>query len=308
LKELVKIDNAEVSGVLHVSSLISSFLAAQDIKEISKKAYQKGLEKFINWLLTEEVTQPDRQTILKFKSHLIDSELSANTVNSYLVAVKRFFAYLEGIKKYPNIAKDIKGVKQPKIHLREALTVSQVKELLSQFDTSSLLGKRDFAIVNLMARTGLRTIEVIRANIEDIRQEGGEALLFVQGKGRDSKDSFVLLTEKALNPILAYLKARGRPTPKEPLFASLSDRNKGKRLTTRTIRGLIKESLRKINVESNKLSAHSLRHSFATLSLRAGAPLIQVKEALRHASIETTQKYLHNIDRIEKGAERYIDF
>lgn len=71
---------------------------------------------------------------------------------------------------------------------------------------------------------------------------------------------------------------------------------------------MIKESLRKINVESNKLSAHSLRHSFATLSLRAGAPLIQVKEALRHASIETTQKYLHNIDRIEKGAERYIDF
>ena len=69
---------------------------------------------------------------------LIENKLSANRVNSYLVAVKRFFAYLEGIKKYPNITKDIKGVKQPKNHLREALTITQVKDLLAQFDSSIL--------------------------------------------------------------------------------------------------------------------------------------------------------------------------
>jgi len=71
---------------------------------------------------------------------------------------------------------------------------------------------------------------------------------------------------------------------------------------------LIKRHLRDIDIESRRLTAHSLRHTFATLALRAGAPLIQVKDALRHASIETTRKYLHNLERIEKGAERYIDF
>jgi len=308
MQSIVKTNKSEISKALIVPELVVSFLDAQDVKDISKKSYQKGLEKFLSWLSANNIVQPDRSDILKFKSWLIESGLMANTVNSYLVAVKRFFAYLEGIRKYPNVAKDIKGVKQPRGHLRESLTTSQIKELLSQFDTSILRGKRDFAIVNLMARTGLRTIEVVRANVEDLKQEGGEALLFIQGKGRDSKDSFVVLTEKSLKPILVYLKARGTIDPKEPLFSSLSDRNKGQRLTTRTIRQIVKEYLRKININSKKLSAHSLRHSFATLSLRAGAPLLQVKEALRHASIETTQKYLHNIDRIENGAERYIDF
>jgi len=302
--KIIKTSRHKIARPLEVSKLVSSFLAAQDVREISKVAYKKGLEKFLSWLAAERLSKPDRGAILKFKDYLLKSGLSANTVNSYLVAVKRFFAYLEGIKQYPNIAKDIKGVKQSKGHLREYLTISQIRNLLAQIDSSTFQGKRDFAIVNLMARTGLRTIEVIRANVGDIKQEGGGALLFVHGKGRDSKDSFVIITEKALNPILDYLKARGKVNPEDPLFVSLSDRNKGQKLTTRTIRQLIKNSLRKINIDSNKLSAHSLRHTFAILSLRAGAPILQVKEALRDSSIETTQKYLHNIDRIRNGAER----
>jgi len=65
------------------------------------------------------------------------------------------------------------------------------RDLLSQIDTSTVQGKRDYAIINLMARTGLRTMEVVGANVGNIRQNGGEALLYVQGKRRDSKDSFV---------------------------------------------------------------------------------------------------------------------
>lgn len=308
MKAIVKASGGNIIKALNVPELVSSFLACQDVREISKVAYQKGLERFLSWLAENGIEQPDRESILKFKFFMVESGLSANTVNSYLVAVKRFFAYLEGIRKYPDVAKDVKGIAQPRGHLKESLTAAQVKELLSQVDISAFQGRRDFAIINLMVRTGLRTIEVVRADVEDVKQEGGEALLFVQGKGRDSKDAFVILTEKALKPILAYLKERAPVDPGDPLFASISDRNKGRRLGTRTIRRLIKDHLRKINIESRKLSAHSLRHSFATLTLRAGAPLIQVRDALRHASIETTQKYLHNIERIEKGAERYLDF
>lgn len=308
MKELEKFDKGKLTRSLHIPELMADFLAAQDVREISRLAYRKGLEKFLSWIAAEGIKQPDREEILKFKAFLKESGLSANTINSYLVAVKRFFAFLEGIRKYPNIAKDVKGVKQPKGHLRDSFTPSQVRKLLDQIDTSALQGKRDFAIINLMARTGLRTIEVIRANTGDMKQKGGEALLYIQGKGRDSKDDFVILTEKTSKPILAYLKARGRIKPEDPLFASSSDRNKGQKLTTRTVRQIVKDNLRKININDPKLSAHSLRHFFATQSLKAGAPLLQVKDALRHASIETTQKYLHNIDRIEQGAERYVDF
>ncbi len=306
--KIVKASQGSLIKALNVPELVDSFLASQDVREISRVAYRKGLERFLSWMAENRIEQPDRESVLRFKSFLVESGLAANSVNSYLVAVKKFFTYLEGTRQYPNVAKDVKGIQQPKGHLREPLTIAQIKDMLSQIDTSTLPGKRDFAIVNLMARTGLRTIEVIRTNVEDVRQQGGEALLYVQGKARDSKDAFVILTEKSLNPIFAYTQARGQAVAGDPLFASISDRNKGGRLTTRTIRQLIKDSLRNIGIESRKLSAHSLRHSFATLALRAGAPLIQVKDALRHSSIETTQKYLHNIERIEKGAERYVDF
>jgi len=297
-----------VTRSLDMAALIENFLAAQDIRPVSKEVYRKGMERFLSWAAANEIRQPDRLAILNFKTYLIELELSANTVNSYLVAVKRFFAYLEGSRLYPDIAKGIKGVKQPKMHLREALTLSQVQDLLGDIDTSTIQGKRNFAMVNLMARTGLRTIEVVRADVEDVRQQGGEALLWIQGKGRDSKDDFVILVDAALKPIQAYLRAAGNGHAGSPLFVSLSGRNKGQRLTTKTIRELVKEGLRKINIESPTLCAHSLRHFFATQSLRSGAELIQVKDAMRHSSIETTQRYIHNLTRIEEGAERFIEF
>ena len=116
-----------------------------------------------------------------------------------------------------------------------------------------------------MLRTGLRTIEIIRADIEDIRQQSGEAILWIHGKGRDSKNEFVLLTHEALKPIYEYLQARGRVKEPGPLFVSLSDRNRNKRLTTRSIRRIVKEHLRDICLDSDRLTAHSLRHTFATV-------------------------------------------
>lgn len=306
--EIVKVDSAAPSRILDVQGLVDAFLAAQDIRSVSKVVYQKGLERFMAWLESNGIQQPDRAAVLRFKIFLQELGLSANTINCYLVSVKRFFAYLEGTRQYPNVARDVKGVNQPKGNLRESPTIPQVKEMLSKIDVSSLKGKRDFAVINLMARTGLRTIEVIRADMDDMKQEAGEALLFVQGKGRDSKDEFVILTEESLKSILAYLNARGSAEPGAPLFVSHADRNRGQRLTTRTLRKITKDAFKSIGVDRKKLSAHSLRHFAATQSLKAGAPLLQVKEMMRHASIETTQRYLHNLERIEKGAERYINF
>jgi len=307
-QEITQFQEKPVARSLNMPALIEDFLAAQDIRPISKEVYRKGMERFFTWIESNQISQPDREIILRFKTFLIELGLAANTVNSYLVAVKRFFAYLEGSRLYPDIAKGVKGVRQPKMHLREALTISQVKEMLNIIDVSTIQGKRNFAIINLMARTGLRTIEVVRADVDDIRQQGGEALLFVQGKGRDSKDEFVILMDAALKPIRRYLRARSKSNHSSPLFTSLSDRNKGKRLTTKTIRESVKNYLRASNIDSPKLCAHSLRHFFATQALKAGAEILQVKEAMRHASIETTQKYIHNLERIEKGAERHIDF
>ena len=150
--------------VLNLGELTDQFLAAQDIRETSRTVYRKGLERFGHWLEVNGIQQPDREDILKFKMFLVESGLAANTVNGYLVAVKRFFAYVEGMRLYPDVAKNVKGVKQPRNNLRESPTVGQVQAVLAKLDTTTVQGKRDFALINLMARTGLRTIEVIRAD------------------------------------------------------------------------------------------------------------------------------------------------
>lgn len=296
--------NTQVQIKDNLDSLISQFLLSQDIKANSKKTYQRALKRFLNYLLDKGIQNPIREDILTYKGILESQGLSSLTISGYIVAIRRFFEWLESMRYYPNVAKNIKGAKRVRGFRKDPLTVGQIKELLSSIDITNLQGIRDYALLNLLIRTGLRTVEIIRANIGDMRQEG----VWVQGKGRDSKDEFVLLTEKTLKPIMDYLKARGKTKDSDPLFVSLSDRNKNTKLTTRSIRRIAKEHLRDIGLDSGRLTAHSLRHTFATIALKNGAPIMQVKEAMRHTNIETTMIYTHTIDRISNGAERYINF
>jgi integrase len=130
-----------------------------------------------------------------------------------------------------------------------------------------------------------------------LQLEDDEALLWVRGKGRDGKDEFVVLTEDSLEPIRLYLRSRMLKDKKEPLFASLSDRNYGKRITTFSLSRLIKGYLRRAGLNSRRLSAHSLRHTFGVLSIKSGASLYEVQLAMRHMAPTTTEVYLGDIEQ-----------
>lgn len=286
---------------------LDRFILSLDIKETTKRTYRKSLKRFIKWITKEGIQRPTREDILAYKGYLWTQGLSSLTLSIYMVVVRKFFGWAEGMKLYPNIAKGIKGAKRVRGFRKDPLTVTQVKKLLNDIDRSSTRGKRDYAMLNLMVRTGLRTIEVIRTNMEDIRQEGGEAVLWIQGKGRDAKDDFVLLTQETLSPIRNYLQTRGKVDDTEPLFSSLSDRNNGKRLTTRSIRRVVKKHLKGIGLNSERLTAHSLRHTAITLSLLGGATIQEAQVLGRHVDINTTLIYAHNINRIAQAPERKID-
>ncbi len=291
----------------YFNEVIGRFLNSLDIMRNSKLTYKKGLRKFLLWLKSKQIQNPTRDDILAYKHYLEDQKLSSLTLSSYLVVVRRFFEWAESVKIYPNISKGVKGAKRSKGFRKDPLTIEQVKEFLRKIDRSNPLGKRDYAIVNLMIRTGLRTIEVTRADVGDIRHQSGDAVLWIQGKGRDAKDEFVLLTEITLKSIMDYLLTRGGMKDKEPLFTSLSDRNREERLTTQSIRKIVKKHLRNIGIDSKRLSAHSLRHTAITLSLLGGATIQQAQVLGRHSDINTTLIYAHNIDRIAHAPERRID-
>jgi len=307
MNELAPYPTPKIQIANNYESLVEAFLAAQDINKGSKNTYRLALKRYMEWMRDNNINEPTREDILSYKGYLEAEGLSSFTLSSYLVAVRKFFEWLEGMKYYPNVAKSIKGSKRARGFRKDPLTVNQIRELLSSIDTTTLHGKRDYALLNLLIRTGLRTIEIVRANLEDMRQESGEAVLWIQGKGRDSKDEFVLLTEDTLKPIRKYLKARGRISDKDPLFASLSDRNRNQRLTTFSISRLVKRRLRGVGLNDGRITAHSLRHTAITLSLLAGATIQEAQTLGRHADINTTLIYAHNINRLSNAPERKIE-
>lgn len=305
--ELIKVETKSLRTLEDLFSLVDKFLLAQDVKEKSKLTYRKALKQFFSHIAEHRTSSISREDIISYKESLTQKGLSAFTLSTYLVAVRKFFEWAESVKLYPNIARGIKGAKKPRGFKKDALTVEQVKKVLASIDRSTLQGKRDYALLNLLVRTGLRTIEVIRADVADMRQEGGEALLYIQGKGRDTKDEFVLLTEDTLAPIRDYLSERGPLIETSPLFSSLSDRNMSERLTTRSLSRIGKTYLRGAGLDDRRLTAHSFRHTAVTLSLMGGATIQEAQALARHSSVNTTLIYAHNINRVGNAPERKID-
>ena len=157
-----------------------------------------------------------------------------------------------------------------------------------------------------MVTTGLRTIEIARANFEDMRTVADFTALYIQGKGHTEKTEYVKLTGPVENAIRAYLKARGSVKSNEPLFCSTSNRDKGERLTTRSISRIVKTHLVEAGLNSERLTAHSLRHTAATLNLLNGGSVEETQQLLRHTNINTTLIYSHALERAKNNSEQRI--
>lgn len=300
------------------SFVLEDFISNLDASKKTKETYTKGVKVFLSWCKSENITEITHADLIRYKEDLYNgydekrgdeiikhNPSKANTISMYITSLKKLYKYLEtkGIK---NIASDLKGAKLKRNYSKDPLTLDQAKDLLNSIDTTTNEGKRNYAIIQLLITTGLRTIEIERANIEDIRNVGNNSVLYVMGKGRENKDEYVKLTYETLKAINEYLKTRKVKSEKEALFTSLSDRTNGQRLKARSLSEIIKKSYLKIGINSERITAHSLRHTAITLSLLGGTPLQEVQELARHQNINTTMIYAHNLKRIESEAENNI--
>ena len=286
--------------------VINRFVEFLDVAPLTLRSYKAGISQFMNYLHLNGISRPSRDDVNGFKKMLTEAGRKPATVALYLSALRRFFDWTatEGI--YPDITAGIKAPRQDKGHKRDFLPAPALKTVLTGIDRSTLEGKRNYAMMLLMTTGGLRTIEITRANVEDISTRGGCAVLYVQGKGRTSKADYVKLPAPALESLNEYLKARGQVRQSDPLFASCSRRNYGQRLTTRTVSGVCKTAMCAAGYNSNRLTAHSLRHSAVTLALMAGQTLAEVQYFARHSSINTTMIYAHNVERLKSDCEASI--
>ena len=301
---------SQSSSQLAISSLSPdlyiNFLSFLDVKEKTVDTYRKALKRLFHYFMENRITRPIRSDLIAFRDEL-KATCKASTVKTYLTATRLFFRWLEQEGIYKNIADKIKGAKVEHGHKKDALTIDQVKDVIDTFkESDDSTAKRDYAIFVLMVTCGLRTIEVVRADIEDLRTLGNKTVLYVQGKGKDEKSEYVIITREVEKAIRSYLATRKDATNKAPLFSSTSNNSKGKRLSTRTVSGLVKDSLVKTGLNSSRLTAHSLRHTAVTLSLLGGSTLQEARQFARHSNIATTEIYAHNLERIANPCEGIV--
>lgn len=290
-----------------LEDLFNQFVIFIDATPNTVRTYRGSLKQWFLYLRQNQIIQPTAETVRQYRDYLQENGKKATTVKNYIIAVKRFFQWTEEAGLYPNIAKHIKSGRLSKNFKRDYLTGSQSRQILAHIDRSTIKGKRDYAMLVMMLTMGLRTIEVVRADIEDIRTKGNTTVLYVQGKGHNEKDDLIRMPQHVESAIRDYLSVRRAKDLSEPLFTSTSNHNTNGRMTTRSIRRIAKTAFISAGYDSPRLTAHSTRHTAATLSLLNGATLQQTQELLRHRNIGTTEIYAHNIDATTNPAANDVE-
>lgn len=329
--DLVKVDSA--GAVQTVPTTFDDFVAAWfdsdsmfRVREQSKRSYRKSLKAFKEYLDEQGIEQPTKQDVKYWCKAMDSAGYSVATKNLRLTTLRNFYKWLAAEYGIVNIVDGLKGWKETREHRRGFLSCDEMRQLLSVVDTADLSGKRgkqgketkhdkevqelrrkrDKAILGVLLAAGLRTIEISRLRVGDVKHSGGICYLAVVGKGKDESVD-VKLSRKAEQLITDWLAAREPVdvvSDSSPLFCSLAINSFGADLSSNSVSTLCKRYLEAAGLKTDSIVAHSLRHSLATNALMKGASLMEVQQQLRHANLSTTQIYLHEA---EKAANRVTD-
>lgn len=298
-------ENALPAAQQTLTAAYNDYAAYLDASYRTMQTYTGNIRQFIKWTNTAGISRPARSDVIAYREDL-KKRCKPSTVQNYITALRLFFRWTAQAGLYPNIADHIKGAKLDTAHKKDCLTGPQAKALLESIETDTAKGKRDYAIIALMITGGLRDIEIARADIADLKRIGGGTVLYLQGKGREERTDYIKVVPVVEKALRNYLKTRRKQGKKQPLFTSLSNNGKGQRLSPRSISGIVKGRLVSAGYDSDRITAHSLRHTAVTLSLLGGLPLDEVQQFARHTNITTTQIYAHNLERAKNRSEETI--
>jgi integrase/recombinase XerC len=255
--------------------------------------YASDLNQFLTYFTIDAKPHPlveeiDALAVREWLGHLYQQRLTASSMGRKLAAVRSLFKFLlrEGVVQL-NVARQVRTPKIPK-RLPDVMTAEQTNSMVDGIPAAA--GKlerphpaRDLAIFELLYGCGLRISELVGLNLDDF--DFGERWVRVRGKGK--KERQVPFPGKAAGALERYLASREPAAPGE---RALLLNHRGRRLTDRGARGIVKFYARMITGDSS-VHPHSLRHAYATHLLSDGADLRSIQELLGHAQLSTTQKY-----------------
>ena len=287
-------------------NLIKEFISfIKNERSFSKhtiRSYDFDLVEFSNFLNAYDknlnFTDIDRSAIQFFIQKLSKKGLSDKTLQRKVSSIKSFYRFLiENSHVKINVSDLIPIPKSSKL-LPNVLSKEEASDLMRQPDLDTFEGIRDKSILEIFYSTGVRISELININIHDIDLE--KKLIKVIGKGK--KERYVIIGKEALNSLNDYLKIRGKISDENNSFLYTSIiKSRLSHISEKKVYNIVKGYLMMIS-KNEKLSPHSLRHSFATHLLDNGADLMAVKDLLGHKDLSSTQVYTHvSIKKMKKA-------
>jgi integrase/recombinase XerC len=287
----------------YIDEFISYIEIERNYSQHTVGSYRADLLDFRKFLIRLNSSQPpigeiDHLAIRSYLADLQERQLSRSTVLRKLSTLRSFFRYLSR-RGYLD-TDPTSALATPKVRrkLPEFLELSEVEALLSAPDTKTVVGLRDQAILELLYSTGMRVGELSALNLPDMDRQN--ALVKVRGKGK--KERILPVGRPAMIALDNYLARRYEliSRPSQAIFLS----QRGNRPDAKSIRRRIEKYARDAGIKKN-ITPHTLRHTFATHMLNAGADLRSVQELLGHASLSTTQIYTHvTADRLKQVYEK----
>ena len=284
-----------------IEQFIHYLSAEKNASSHTCRSYRTDLEQFWEFLLNTGtclgpsggvvIETIDRLTIRKYLTFLHRKNKKVSIARK-VSTLRSFFKFL--VKEKRVTSNPAKSVSTPKVEkvLPSVLTVDEAFRMVeaprassrNPVDPGKPMALRDHAILELLYSSGVRVGELVGLNWGQLDPDLG--LVKVMGKGR--KERIVPVGSRALEALAAYRDERGITSDGEPLF---TNRNGG-RLTARSVDRLVKRYTKRSGI-FRRISPHSLRHTFATHLLDAGADIREIQEMLGHVSLSTTQRYTH---------------
>ncbi len=291
-------------------SVVEKEVTSGDKSFTTLATYKIGIGKFADWIQSEGSASPT--VVLDWKASLIRNGRKPNTANTWLSGVRSFFSWCVATGKLPyNPAEFVKGSKRKgasRKHLKETLTDTEMLRVLYQPDKSTDIGKRDLAIMSLMAYTAARSVEIREANASDLKTKSGHLILPIRGKGHTDTDEILVIAHPDAEASLYNWLSVRNTKHSDALFISLSNRSIGERLSLRSIREIVKNYFSLAGIRGVTKTTHSLRHTAITSAIAHNAPIQKVQSMARHSNLSTTMIYYHEVDRIENPAEEFIRY
>ncbi len=269
----------------HINKFLTYLEIEKNASSHTLLNYHIDLKQLRDFLQDKDVQQIDRLDIRKYLVFFKSKNLKKRTLARKLSTFRSFFRFVA--REGYTATSPLSGIASPKLEkkLPIFLDVNKVDKLLESPDKTTALGLRDSAVLETLYSTGIRVSELVGLNIGRVDFIGGTVKVYGKGK----KERLAPIGDKALRVIRDYL-SRQKIEKKDtrPLFLNKNHR----RLTDRGVQNIVNKYIRKTSLKE-KISPHSLRHSFATHLLDKGADLRSVQELLGHASLSTTQIYTH---------------